>query len=74
MHIFIRDYLDDSTRLLGNVLYHALKQKLTPISYKVFFNNRSQIFELRDNKNPLSYPPFLIPENDLIKWFDSFDH
>ena len=22
----------------------------------------------------LSYPPFLIPESDLTKWFDSFDH
>ena len=60
-HIFIRHYLPDSTRLLGKVLYHALKQKLTPILYKVFFNNRSQTFELRDKKNPLSYPPFLIP-------------
>ena len=41
-HIPIRHYLPDSTRLLGKVLYHALKQKLTPILYKVFFNNRSQ--------------------------------
>ena len=73
-HIFIRHYLPDSTRLLGKVLYHALKQKLTPISYKVFFNNRSQTFELRDTQNPLSYPPFLIPESDLTKWFDSSDH
>ena len=73
-HIFIRHYLPDSTRLLGKVLYHALKQKLTPILYKVFFNNRSQTFELRDKKNPLSYPPFLIPESDLTKWFDSFDY
>ena len=74
IYIFIRHYLPDSTRLLCKVLYHALKQKLTPILYKVFFNNRSQTFELRDNKNPLSYPPFLIPESDLTKWFDSFDH
>ena len=43
-HIFIRHYLPDSTRLLGKVLYHALKQKLTPILYKVFVNKRSQTF------------------------------
>ena len=67
-------YLPDSTRLLCKILYHALKQKLTPISYKVFFNNRSQTFELRDTNNPLSYPPFLIPESDQTNWFDSFDH
>ena len=49
-HICIRHYLPDSTRLLGKVLYHALKQKLMPISYKVFFNNSYQTFELRDTK------------------------
>ena len=73
-HIFICHYLPDSNSLLGKVLYHALKQKLTPISYNIFFNNRSQTFDLRDKNNPLSYPPFLIPESDLTKLFDSSDH
>ena len=72
--MFIRHYLPDSTRLLGKVLYHALTQKFTPISYNVFFINGSQTFELKDKNNHLSYPPFLIPEYDLTKWFDSFDH
>ena len=73
-YIFIRHYLPYSTRLLGkvlyqntNLLYHALKQKLTNISYKVFLNNRSQTFELGDKNNPLSYPLFLIPESDIKK-------
>ena len=47
-HIFIRHYLPDYTSLLGKVLYYALKQQLTPISFKVFVNNHSQTFELRD--------------------------
>ena len=60
-HIFIRHYLPDSTRLLGKVLYHALKQKLTPILYKVFFNNRSQTFEIRDKKKSSFISPFSHP-------------
>ena len=64
IYLFVIIYL--TTRLLGKVLYHALKQKLTPILYKVFFNNRSQTFELRDKNILFHIPLFSSLKNGLI--------
>ena len=60
-HIFIRHYLPDSTRILCWVLYHALKQKITPLSHKVFFKNLSKNLT-KEYNNYISYPPFPIPD------------
>ena len=73
-HLYLRNSLPYKTRLLGKVLYHAYKLKMTPINTKPIFNTHTNLFEIRTISNYIdwSLPPITIPSILHTDWESSY--
>ena len=69
-HIYVRNSLPYTTRLLGQILYHTYILKLTPINTKPIFNTYKNSFEIRliSNSVDWSLPQITIPSTIFIDW------
>ena len=75
-HLYIREQRSGNEIFRGRVIYHAIKESLTPTGTRCTYNNFNSTFELRNTKHSKIdwySDPTLIKHTDYNKWKTSYE-